>query len=697
MSSRIRRILAAALTLFVCSLPLWADEGEDAEAHDENGTLEGLEEYVEVNVSALPTLNTIATKLPLSKQLTPANVGTVASPLLAEQDAVVLGDALKNISGLNIQAGPAVHDFFSIRGFDSLSSGLVLIDGASVPEASFYQLYNVAGVEVLKGPGGFLYGKDPLAGAVNIVRKQPLPTSFLNLGGSFGSHDTYEGNLDWNQASRSGNHSFRLNGVWQESDHYRDDKQSEHLAINPSYTWKMSDRSTLNFNFEYVDAEYSPDSGIPILDGEIPDVSRRRSYQSPIDFSEQDIYRFEANFETEIREGLTLRNKLYYRSLEWDSAGTLLRGTEGTEALRTLTLLDDEQRFYGNQLEAVLEFETGPIGHNLLTGVEVGRYEDEFVIDVSPPNADLPFPIGMPEIDIFDPNETFTGIGLTFNLATGDARSVIVAPYVIDQIRLTERFQLLVGARFDDIDFEDDVTSKSRDDSELSPMLGALFAFDPSLSVYANAGQSFAPPSPRLQGDVRPEESTQIEVGVKKNLLDGKLHTTLAAYKIERDDIAVTNETAFLQDPGDQEAEGIELEIAAEPLPRLRAFFSYAYNDAELTRFRLDGGPDLSGNKPPYAPEHLMTLWISKSFENGFGVGGGARYFSDQYFNADNAFEVGGAFIVDGAVFYDFEDWRFKLNLKNVTDKEYETGSFASSSVVPGTPFTAYGSFEYRF
>ena len=137
-------------------------------------------------------------------------------------------------------------------------------------------------------------------------------------------------------------HSFRLNGVWQESDQYRNDKKSEHFAINPSYTWKSSDRSTLNLNFEYVDAEYSPDSGIPLLDGKLPDVSRKQSYQSPADVSEQDIYRFEVNFEIELREGLTLRNKTYYRSLEWDSAGTLLNGQSflnPLETLRTLILL----------------------------------------------------------------------------------------------------------------------------------------------------------------------------------------------------------------------------------------------------------------------------------------------------------------------------------------------------------------------
>ena len=65
-----------------------------------------------------------------------------------------------------------------IRGFDSLSSGLVLTDGVPEPESTFYPLYNVRQVEVMKGPTAFLYGGNPLAGAVHLVRKQPQPRRF---------------------------------------------------------------------------------------------------------------------------------------------------------------------------------------------------------------------------------------------------------------------------------------------------------------------------------------------------------------------------------------------------------------------------------------------------------------------------------------------------------------------------------------
>lgn len=705
---RITSIGLAAL-FAACSGLAWA---EDA----------ALTEYVQVNVSALPASNTVATKLPLPLEVTPANVGVVTQLLLHEQDAVTLGDALYNVSGINVQAGPAVHDFFTIRGFDSLSSGLVLTDGAAEPEASFYPTYNIEGIEVLKGPGGFLYGANPLAGTVNMVRKQPLPENFAVLGVATASFGTHETTLDWNRASANGAQRFRLNGLWRESDGWRDDHDGRQAAANPSFTWTSPGGTKLNVNLEYVNVERQPDSGLPLWRPdpagapdrfEIPRVPRRRSYQSPVDFSDQTITRLQLDVERELRPGVKLRNKVYYRGLDWESAGTLFSvpppfpGFE-TIAIRTLTVLDDRQEILGDQLEAIFEARTGRLTHNLLAGLELARYADEFDIDILPPQGSNPFDpsFGMPAIDIFDPQETYTGPAAGSDFLAGDSRSIVVAPYLVDQIKVSEAVRLLVGARYDRIDLEDHRRSISRKDGKLSPMAGAVWTPVQGLSLYANTGQSFAPASSRVSGDLEPERSNQVELGVRKKFLDGRLQATFAAYRIDRDNIAIPDSTGITQQAGDERSRGVELELAAEPLPRLRTFLSYAYNDAELTHFSQCNPScfapgftfeDLSGNQAAYAPRNLLHLWISRSFAGGLGVAGGARYVGAQFFEEDNAFEVDDYLAFDAAVFYDREAWRFRLNLKNVTDAEYETGSFASTSVVPAEPFSVQGSAEYRF
>ncbi len=676
--------------------------------------------FVEGSLPYVPDSNTIATKLPLPLRQTPASVSVVSGPLLREQGSVVLGDALRNVSGLNVQTQNGVADYFLVRGFDSVANGLVLTDGAAEPEISFYQLYNIERVEVLKGPGGFLYGANPIAGTINMVRKQPEPGRFIEAELSGGSYGTAAGALDWN-AGGDGPLGFRLNGLWQDSDGYRDGKPSEVRGVNPAFSWRTGGRGVLNLNLEFLDTSFSPDAGLPLVTVfgpprpglpfpipgppvgmEVAGVPRTRSYQSPFDRSEQETRRAQVDYETEISDRLSLRNKTFYRRLDWLSDGTIINGVSPgfgffpDQVVRTLVLLDDTQEFFGNQLEAVYTAATGGIDHRLLAGVEVGRFDDRFTLDFAL----------LPTIALDDPVETASGPLQRIPNQAGDTSSQVVAPYVIDRIGLSDRFQIVAGARWDSIDYEDEVSGTSRDFSKVSPILGLVYSPTASLSLYANAGRAFAPPSSRVVGERRPEESTQTEVGAKGELWGGRLQTTLAVYELERENVAIPDLTGVIQQTGTQRSRGVELELAAEPLRGLRTLFSYAYTDSELTRFTemvlVGFDPptfatvDRSGNTSAFAPEHIANLWVSKRFGNGFGAGAGGRYLSEQFIAEDNAFELDPSFEVNATLYYELADWRLNLHLKNLTDEEYFTRGFGNTSVIPAPGFSIYGGFEYR-
>jgi outer membrane receptor protein involved in Fe transport len=725
MRSRIEAVLCgAALALAATSLVLGADEPvkktDEQAAPDEKYKVPE-PEYVEVDLSYVPTSNTIATKLPQELRLTPANVGSVTSVLLREQAAFDLSDALHNVSSVNVQANGGVHDFFLLRGFDSLSGGLILTDGAVEPEATHYPMYNVEGVEVLKGPAGFLYGSDPLAGVVNLVRKQPLASDSLEVTGQFGSFATGQAAVDWNLANDSGGQRFRLNSLYFDSDGYRDQTDRRLWAINPGYAVRLDDKSTLNFNLEYADAEYSPDSGLPLLNGAIPEVPRRRSYQAPFDFSDQEIKRFQVDYETKLSNVVTLRDKVYVRDVDWTTRGTQFGGVVpdgggSFDVIRFQTTLDDNQTFYGNQLEALVRADTGSVHHGLLAGIEVKHLSDDFDIGVVPPDdPSQPFP-GLPSIDLFDPVETAVELQ-PFPFLAGDSTSTVIAPYVVDQLEFSPAWRVSVGARYDRISRHDNRTATNppaaesidRDDGKVSPMLGVVWAPKDDLSIYGNASESFAPAGVRVFGDLEPEESRGYEAGIKKSFRDDAIKTTLALYQIDRDNVAIPDDNGVTQQAGDQQSRGVEIDFAAEPRPRLRTFLSYAYTDAELVRFAertivgfdgtgqpIFGTVDRSGNTPAFVPEHLASLWISQGFASGFNVAGGLRYVSDQFIAEDNVTQIDGALVVDATVSYDFKHCRLSLFLKNLTDEEYEVRGFGSTSVIPADAFSAAVGFEFR-
>jgi TonB-dependent siderophore receptor len=658
-------------------------------------------EVVEVqgDLPAVPGPAVGVSKVALDLQETPVSVSVVPATIIDSQRAIVLTDALRNVSGVNTASGNGVFDFFTVRGFDSLSSGLVLTDGAPEPESTFYPLYNVSQVEVMKGPTAILYGGNPLAGAVHLVRKQPQPKRFADLSLSYGKFGTFEGMLDANAASADGKIAFRLNGLATETDSFRDGREGKMRAVNPTLAWRPDTGTRVAVSFEYVKSDFAPDSGVPLVNGAIPDVPRERSYQSPFDVSDQDVYRLRLDASRQLSDRVSLRNKVYYTDLKWDSEGTLIVGAFeipgfATIAARTLPLLADRQKWLGDQLELTADFATGSAHHTLLAGVEVSRLSDEFTLDVAL----------LPEIDVFRPQETATQplFLIPGQSQAGDARTTIVAPYVMDRIDFG-RVQVLAGARLDSLSFEETLVPTERDATKLSPLGGIVFEAVPGLSLYANAGSAFGPPSSLVVGEREPEESRQLELGLKKTFLGGKAFLTAAAYHLEKENIAIPDATGVTRQTGDQRARGFELELQAEAQPGWFATASYAYTDAELTSFSeaifLPQPPflivrDHSGNRPAFAPRHLANAWLVKSLAGGFSLGAGARYVGEQFIAEDNAFAVDGYLLLDAMAAYRRGRFKGSVHFKNLTDREYVTRGFGGASVIPASPFAVYGRVE---
>ena len=691
-----KRTLAGHAALLVLLTVLPAGAQQPSPAPEQSPDVPRRDEVVDVEAElpALPPSSSAATRLPVSVMDLPVTVSVVPRSLQRDQAGFVLGDALRNASGVTVGAGFGVFDFFTIRGFDSLTGGLVLTDGIPEPESTFHPLYNVRQVEVLKGPGAFLYGGNALAGAVQIVRKQPMMARFADASMTYGRFNTFEGAFDAN-TSRDDTLAFRVNGVWQGTDGHRDVGDGSIAAVNPSVLWRPDDDTQVGASFEYVRSNWPPDSGLPFVGesgSDLADVPRERSYQSPFDTSEQDVYRLRVGGERKLGDRLTLRNRFYFTQLGWDSNGTLLNGAfpfpDGrTYVVRTLVLLDDKQRLLGDQLELAGSFQTGAVGHELLFGFECARLTDRFVQDVALLDPlDLQNPVEPPG------NPTPVTIA-AFGLA-GDSRSLVLAPYVVDRLKVSRKWQAFVGARFDTIDYDDKPTGTSRDDSKLSPLLGVVFSPTSTLALHASAGSAFAPPSTQVVGPREPETSRQLEAGAKLQFLDGKAFLGASAYALKREDIAIPDSTGLFNQTGDQRSRGIEVDFSAEPAKGLVTYANYAFTDSELTRFAelvvTPAGPfvfDRSGNTAPFAPRHLVNIWVSKELASGFGAAAGLRALSEQFVGEDNRFRIPAYTTLDAALFYKKGRARFALNLKNLTGTDYATRGFGGVSAIPGRPF----------
>src|SRR5438552_8607099 len=182
---------------------------EDAPALPTDSTAEGEEDEIVVS----------ATKIETPIDQLGSSVTVINDEEIARNQWRSLPDALQTVPGLNIVQTGGLGGKTSVfmRGSNS-NHTKVLIDGVDANDPSqdgvfdFGQVltWDVARVEVLRGPQSSLYGSDALGGVINIVTKKgegPPRFSGLLEGGSF---DTFNQSASASGSIAHVNYSFNV-------------------------------------------------------------------------------------------------------------------------------------------------------------------------------------------------------------------------------------------------------------------------------------------------------------------------------------------------------------------------------------------------------------------------------------------------------------------------------------------------------
>ncbi|WP_177417980.1 TonB-dependent receptor plug domain-containing protein [endosymbiont of Lamellibrachia barhami] len=130
---------------------------------------------------------TSAAKKPQSLFETTAAVFVITQDDIRRSGAVALPDLLRMVPGMNVARIDANKWAVSARGFNDLFSNklLVMLDGRSVYTPLFSGVYwdthdiilqDIERIEVIRGPGGTLWGANAVNGVINIITKNAHDT-----------------------------------------------------------------------------------------------------------------------------------------------------------------------------------------------------------------------------------------------------------------------------------------------------------------------------------------------------------------------------------------------------------------------------------------------------------------------------------------------------------------------------------------
>jgi iron complex outermembrane recepter protein len=659
---------------------------------------------------------------------TPFSVKVVPGQVFRDQQAVRLDQALQNVSGINREVSNAgLADGITLRGFQVIPfrDGFRFEDQNSNGRRD---MANIERVEVLKGPGSILYGQAEPGGIINMVTKKPLATPFHKLEQQFGSFDFYRTTLDSTGPLGAGL-GYRVNLAYENAGSFRDFVHGERIFVAPVLRWDLSPRTQIDLSVDYLHGQNTPDNGIP-ADGNRPlDVPRERFFGEPFNQAKYDDIVVGLNWRHAFNDQWQIRHRFSAEILrsEVTNVTTPFSGTILSDDLRSVrrqleVLRNARNESYYTTVDLTGHFETWGIKHRVLFGgdyyredtrwgfVEEGGDALEFdALGIANPvyQTGGPPPINaardFPGDDIDETEEWF---GL----------------FAQNQMELPYDVHVLAGFRYDRVwarEFERSESTGDPPDDALTPRAGLLWRPVPALAFYGSYTENFSGANglARQGGKLPPESAQQWEVGVKSELLNGKLLATFAYYDLAKQNVAVPDPVNpfFSRTVGELAVRGFEFDIQGELLPGWRVIGAYAYTpfakiiqDQAIIQDDEDNvigtNPGNTGKRFDDVPRHNVSLWstyeVQKGMLQGLKLGAGVIAVSQRQANLDNTAQAPGYAIVNLMAGYTYKlnkmTLRFQLNAENIFDRHY----FVSTNglrFMPGVPRSILGSVSIVF
>ncbi|AWK89540.1 TonB-dependent siderophore receptor (plasmid) [Azospirillum thermophilum] len=638
--------------------------------------------------------STAATKTDTPLQDVPQSVTVVPEALIKDQAMQSMADVVRYIPGITAGQGEGNRDQLTIRGNNTTAD--FFLDGVRDDVMYYRDLYNIDRVEALKGSNAMVFGRGGGGGVINRVQKEADGQTVREFSLRAGSFDTRRVTGDVGQALTS-DLAVRLNGMYENSDSYRNDVNVERIGINPTVTFTPSDKTKLKLSYEYFKDDRTADRGIPSFRGRPVASDESTFFGNPdTSYSKVEAHAVDAMLEHELSSGVTIRDRFRYASYDKvyqnvfpgtvNATGTAVSLAAYNHAIQRDNLI--------NQTDAIVKLTTGPVKHTLVTGVELGRQKtDQF--------RNTGFFGNATSVTVPLSNPTYRGpVGWRQSATDADSSATVntAAGYVQDQIELNDQWQIIGGLRFErfDIGFRNkrNGQSLSREDTMWSPRLGVVFKPVQPLSLYASYSVSYLPGSgdqftslTATSANLEPEKFRNWEVGAKWEVLPN-LTMTGALFQLDRTNTTAPdpNNPGLVVQTGSQRSRGFELGVSGNITDKWQIAGGYALQNAEITSTTSSAA---SGATVPLVPRHSFSLWNKYRFTETWGAGIGMIHQTKVYAGADNTVTLPGFTRFDAAVYATVtETVRAQLNVQNLFDRRYYSTAHSNNNITPGAPRT---------
>jgi iron complex outermembrane receptor protein len=640
--------IAAALALL---LPTGAQAQQQAQGESQAAEQDQAARNPEV--TTLETVLVTANKRVENIREVASSISVVGEAQLENLHATQLTDISAYVPGLQVtSSGTPGQTAISLRGIAPISPGANIgtyIDETPVGSSGFYQRqtafaldllpYDIARIEVLRGPQGTLYGAGAMGGLLKYVTVDPDPTRYeFRFGGGVsdvagGSDPGWDVRLGANLplvtdrlALRVGYARNALPGyIDNAGDGRQDINEGTQESVRAALLWQASEAVSLELSAMRQNID-SDDNALVALD---PATLR------PLFGDLTNI--------TNLAEPFSKDIDFFAATLDWDLGWADFVSASSYSKVATDQRSDGT--FVFGELPMLFGLPAGiaylDLGLDLekftqelrLSSKASGRFEWQLGLFYTDEDADNSQILRLQTVD----GTSYAGLDPLFVAALPSTfkETAIFANATYD---VTDRFELGAGLRF--ARNEQAFTTIIEPGSPIVPPaadpgdsredvftwhLAPKFKLTDDAMLYARIATGYQPGGPNvtlpnIPPTVDASRTTNYELGLKSEFANHRVQFDLALFRIDWKDIQVSagvGGVTFLTNGGKAVSQGAELSALFRPTERLQLGLNTAYTDATLSEDApLVGGfrTGLKDDRLPYIPEWSWSATADYSF-----------------------------------------------------------------------------------
>ena len=191
----------------------------------------------------------------------PQSLSVMPSDQIKAQGMKSVGDIIDYTPGVSNSQGEGHRDAAVIRGMRTTQD--FYRDGVRDDVQYYRPLYNIEQIEILRGPNALLSGFGGAYGLINRVSKTAtIGETFNTVSASLDTFGETNFQLDSNYELDE-NKALRVNMFGENLENHRDFYYGDSFGVNPTLRINLSEGSTLDLSYEYLNQERFIDRGIP--------------------------------------------------------------------------------------------------------------------------------------------------------------------------------------------------------------------------------------------------------------------------------------------------------------------------------------------------------------------------------------------------------------------------------------------------